>query len=168
MPPFFFTKSASFAASVSSRKNRKIVKATPCSSIRPFHFSLNSLNTGHTSAPCVALLMRCVRIADVPCAYAHFKLNSMRVYTSSFVQCRSSFAHESSAPASEPDWFLLLSHVCPLSMCVCRSTNVGNTIPPSTSTWGRVLDEIDDELEAGVTDETLPVRISMSTKLRPS
>jgi hypothetical protein len=38
----------------------------------------SSANTGHVSSVCLGdMLMRCVRSADVPCAYAHFMLKSI-------------------------------------------------------------------------------------------
>jgi len=58
--------------------------ATACVWTRPPRRTLpaqrlrSSANTGHVSSVCLGdMLMRCVRSADVPCAYAHFMLKSI-------------------------------------------------------------------------------------------
>mmetsp|Transcript_3079 Transcript_3079/g.9143 ORF Transcript_3079/g.9143 Transcript_3079/m.9143 type:complete len:223 (+) Transcript_3079:985-1653(+) len=80
------------------------------------------------------MLIRCVRRADVPCAYAHFRLNSIRCSTSAADQNAASAAVERSAPDRDPSVLVDRSAVWPLSMCVCRSTNVGSANASSQST----------------------------------
>mmetsp|Transcript_10524 Transcript_10524/g.25747 ORF Transcript_10524/g.25747 Transcript_10524/m.25747 type:complete len:301 (-) Transcript_10524:35-937(-) len=175
-PPCALTWSASSAAATSSRKKAKMDNDTPCSSILPFHASRNSSNTGHAMGPCTGPLMMWVRIAEVPCAYAVCRLKSIRRYTSSLFHSPSSLAHESSAPASDPDMLRLRSHVCPLSMCVCTSQKVGQHIPPSRSNTRRSSAATDSDgcssllppAAAGTMATIFRSRITMSTKASPS
>ena len=117
-------------------------------------------------AACFGPLMMCVRTADVPCAYALLRLNSMRRRTSSWLQNASSLAQESSAPAREPEWLRLRSQVCPLSMWVWMSLNVGQHIPPSASTTRTSLGG--SRVPAGEMSSTFPSQITMSTRTSPS